>query len=34
MNIEEPEQQMQRAPNRLTVDNPANDDNSICVMNE
>lgn len=34
MNIEEQEQQIQRAPNRLTVENPTNDDNSICQMNE
>lgn len=25
---------MQRAPNRLTVENPTNDDNSICLLNE
>ena len=25
---------MKRAPNRLIVENPTNDDNSICLMNE
>ncbi len=25
---------MKRAPNRLIVENPTNDDNSICIMNE
>jgi len=26
--------QAHRAPNRLIVDNPTNDDNSICIMHE
>lgn len=34
MNIEEPEQQQARAPNRLMVEEPTNDDNSICLLNE
>lgn len=33
MNIEETEQQVQsRAPNRLLVEEPTSDDNSICLM--
>lgn len=34
MNIEEPEQTQARAPNRLIVEEPSNDDNSICLLNE
>ena len=34
MDIEKQEEQIKRAPNRLTIENPTNDDNSICAMNE
>lgn len=35
MNIEEPEQQtIARAANRLMVEEPQSDDNSICLMHE
>ncbi len=34
MQVEETTPQMKRAPYRLFVDNPQNDDNSICAMNQ
>ena len=34
MEVEKDDKVIKRAPNRLIVENPSNDDNSICLMNE
>ena len=34
MEVEKDDKVMKRAPNRLIVENPTNDDNSICLLNE